>query len=509
MSTNPEYQFILKNLASKKWRMNNLYKIVNKQGRLITLKANAMQEKVAQVSHNRKIILKSRQTGISTWHLADEVDRCITTPNYSAGLQSYGLDETTKLAERAKIMLNNIPEEVYNVLGITVNRSNDKFLKFSNGSTLKIGNFRGDTLQYLHVSELGKIAKTRPEKAKEIKTGAMQALGKGTIMTIESTAEGRTGLFFETWQRSERKFKSGEPLSEFDFYPIFIGWTEDPDCTIDHPYIATPEQEAYFEELELELNIVLRPEQKWWYIMKAEELGEDVRQEYPATPEEAFQQSVEGSIYKNEYKLLVTQKRIKSGLMVERHPTIVSYDLGVNDATVLNFYQVVGGKPRIVYTYAGTGENIQYYVEAMHRIRDKYNIAISKVILPHDANVRDFSTGRTRIEEFRRLGVPAVLQKRQSVDDGINAVRQFLRVCEIDADNCKDLLDAIQNYSWKYDQKLGVYLKAPLHDENSNYCDSLKYGALGIHYNKTIFTHMEDKSVKRKVRQSTYEGFAI
>ena len=46
----------------------------------------------------------------------------------------------------------------------------------------------------MHVSELGKICKKYPEKAKEIVTGDVEAVpADGGIITLEATAEGKKG----------------------------------------------------------------------------------------------------------------------------------------------------------------------------------------------------------------------------------------------------------------------------------------------------------------------------
>lgn len=52
-------------LKSKLWRMNNIYYIKDKNGQIVKFRMNHAQRKVAECSHNRKIILKSRQQGIS------------------------------------------------------------------------------------------------------------------------------------------------------------------------------------------------------------------------------------------------------------------------------------------------------------------------------------------------------------------------------------------------------------------------------------------------------------
>ncbi len=71
-------------------------------------------------------------------------------------------------------------------------------LKFNNESSITVGtSFRGGTLRYLHISEFGKICAKNPDKAKEIVTGAFEAVGSNCMITLESTAEGRSGYFYE------------------------------------------------------------------------------------------------------------------------------------------------------------------------------------------------------------------------------------------------------------------------------------------------------------------------
>ena len=59
---------------------------------------------------------------------------------------------------------------------------------------------RSGTLQYLHVSEYGKICAKFPDKAREVRTGALNTVDKNGIVFIESTAEGQDGHFFELCQ---------------------------------------------------------------------------------------------------------------------------------------------------------------------------------------------------------------------------------------------------------------------------------------------------------------------
>ena len=481
IATTPESAELLDKLASKLWRLNNLYTIRDKDGNKIVLKLNASQTKVlTQYKHNRKIILKSRQQGISTLFLAYYLDDCLFKPGFQAGIQSYGQDEAEKLSDRALLMWEDMDDDIKTLMGLTLEANNSKRMMFSNGSILKIGNFRGDTLQGLHVSELGKIAKKYPEKAKELKTGAFQAVGKNNKITIESTAEGRFGLFYEMWVKAYGKSRLNKTLNKLEFEAIFLSWMEDPDCQLTTPVEIPPNIAEYFSDLEIK-GITLTDEQKWWYASKYDELGAEIKQEYPTTPDEAFEQSLEGTIYKQEYDKLFRENRVVPDLHRPELPVTVSYDIGVNDETVLIFSQVVEGRPRIVNCYAASGEGIEHYVKVMWSLVKEKNYNITDVMLPHDANVRDFSTGKTRYEKFLEFGVPARILKRQSVDDAIAATRDFLDVVVIDS-SCETLLLAIQQYKWKYDNKLGVTLRIPEHDWTSNYMDSVKYTALGLDY---------------------------
>lgn len=502
--TGEQEEFLTTKLSSKLWRMNNLYTIRDKDSNKMILKLNKSQEKVlTQFKHNRKVILKSRQQGISTLFLAYYLDDCLFKPGFQAGIQSYGQDEAEKLAARAQLMWEELDDSVKSLLDLQLVANNSKRMMFSNGSVLKIGNFRGDTLQGLHVSELGKIAKKYPEKARELKTGAFQAVGKNNKITVESTAEGRFGLFYEMWCKAAAK--KGQELNPLEFEAIFLSWVEDPDCAL-NTRVEIPEKLAqYFKDIQKKLGIRLTLQQRWWYASKYDELGEEIKQEYPTTPEEAFEQSLEGSIYMNEYEALYRNNRVRPSLFNPQYDVTVSYDLGVNDETVLVFVQVVDGIPRIINCYAASGEGLEHYVQVMRELVLEKGYKITDVILPHDANVTDFSTGKTRLELFRANGVPARILKRQSIDDGIQATRSFLKDVYIDS-SCEVLLQAIQQYHWKYDRKLGVTLRIPEHDWTSNYCDSLRYMAQGIHYTKYDITTAGYEYPDDFIQDDEYEG---
>lgn len=502
-------EFIDTKLSSKFWRLNNLYTIQDKNGELRKLRLNASQVKVLKkFKHNKKIILKSRQQGISTLYVAYYLDSCIFTGNYSAGIQSYGQDEADKLSKRAELMWNHLDEEIKQLLEIKLTSNNQKGMAFSNGSIFKVGNFRGDTLQGLHVSELGKIAKRYPDKAKELKTGAFQAVSVKNKITIESTAEGRTGLFYEMWQKAETRAASTRGLTSLDFQPIFLSWIEDPDCNLYQEFPVSSDVIKYEKELKEELDITLTDSQRWWLAGKMEELGEDFDQEYPSTPEKAFASQVEGMYFKKQYSRLIKEKRIQRAKYNPDHGVSVSFDLGINDETVMLFAQVINGQPYLIDEFHGSDEGIVYYAEVLKTL--PYSGNYKEFIFPHDIMVRDYSTGRTRLETFQREGFSncRVLEKL-SFQDSIEAARQFIDITIFD-DEAENILLALQNYRKKFDKRLGVFLGTDEHDIHSNYAAALRYMAQGLNYH--MVKQSIPKSPKQKwvdYQQNNYSGFAI
>jgi hypothetical protein len=203
LNTKPrsKHELLTRYLPSKLWRMNNLYWIVDKYGDAIPFKMKRAQWIVyaASLMHARLIILKSRQQGISTLWLISFFDDTLTRFNFKSGLMAQERESAETLLERVKFLWDNLDAGVKQHLQVRISKNNSSEFSFSNNSTLYVRtSFRSATLQRLHISELGKIANKSPEKAKETKTGSLQAIKAGNTAVIESTAEG-ANMFKQMW----------------------------------------------------------------------------------------------------------------------------------------------------------------------------------------------------------------------------------------------------------------------------------------------------------------------
>ena len=484
--------FLTEYLSSKLWRLNNLYWIRDKSGELVTLRLNESQLRVlTQYKHNRKIILKARQQGISTPMTAYNLDTCIFKGGFSAGVQSYGLDEGKKLHDKARLMWDCFDPNIKKLLGLELTADNSHGLQFNNGSILKIGNFRGDTLQALHVSELAKIAKKYPEKAQELKTGAFQAISKDNKITIESTAEGKSGMFYEMWCKAKEKEKLIEQgLAEyapFDFQTIFLPWMIDNDCRLAYPTIVPPEIDTYLNELEKEVGYEIDQEQRWWYASKYEELGIDIKQEYPSTPDEAFMHNIAGSYYEHEFKTL----KIVDCEHDRQRLVHMSCDLGVNDTFVILFFQLTNEGPLILEEHVDSGKVLADYRDIVDAACKRYGWTEGEMYCPFDIKAREQIAG-VRLAEMKRLGFRVNVVKKHAVIDGINETRAMLKTTRVHK-RCTTLIAAIQSYRKKFDDKYQVFLDSPVHDEHSHPADALRYMAMGIRTKPPVINFVVDK----------------
>jgi hypothetical protein len=102
-------------------------------------------------------------------------------------------------------------------------------------------------------------------------------------------------------------------------------------------------------------------------------------------------------------------------------------------------------------------------------------------LLPHDAEVRELGSGRSRTETLNGLGVrPTRTVRAHSVADGINAVRMILPRSWFDAERCAKGIHALRHYRREWNEAAQTWRSAPVHDHASHGADAARYLALGV-----------------------------
>ncbi len=488
------YEQLADAMTYKWFRLNSLYNIKSKQGQKVLFTPNDEQESFYCDQHNRDIILKARQLGFTTFKMISDLDDCLFVENFSAGCICHNMDSAKDIfRNKIKFAYNNITDEqkaVISELGYQLpSPTSDKgnAYVFSNGSSIKVGtSYRGDTLQSLHVSEFGKICKKYPDKANEIVTGAFEAVpADGGVITLESTAEGKEGYFFKYCQTAKKLKDLDKSLSVLDFKFHFFSWWERPEYEIDGD--VSEALSKYFIELESKHGVKLNQRKKAWYSAKWKVLGDDMKREYPSTPKEAFEQSVEGAYYSHQFTSVYKEGRITDLAAYDNKGRVnVVCDIGIGDSTALWFYRKVGNEYHIVHYHENSGEGLGYYLKYIEDIATKNNWIMGKWYGPHDMNNREFGSGGKTRKELAQIGVDYgnktyranfEIVPKLGVDDGIQLVREILPLCVFD-ESMEYGISTLENYRKEWNDKLGCWRDTPLHDWSSHGADAFRYFAV-------------------------------
>lgn len=295
-------------LKDKEWRLSHLYKIVDRDSKIITFKPNKAQTHYHKNKHKRNIILKSRRLGFTTYSAIDMLDNTLFNKNFNSIFLSY--DDAS-----AKEVFESVIMHAWNHFKLqflySIDTSNANMLKLDFGdktnSLIEVKTSkRGGRTNHIHVSELGKIASKYPNKAREIFSGTIPSLVRDGFLTIESTAEGDTGEFHDLYMEA-KKMLAKDPNYKFqnhEYKPFFYNWQWDEVEIGKTVQSADPFIPDMFKDYQRKHNEkaqkmphLYRPitdiEITFWYY-KYIELGSRwtlLLQEFPTTEEEAFQSS--------------------------------------------------------------------------------------------------------------------------------------------------------------------------------------------------------------------------
>lgn len=204
-----------------------------------------------------------------------------------------------------------------------------------------------------------------------------------------------------------------------------------------------------------------------------EGMDEDlIQQEYFCS----FTAAVTGSYYAKQIQLAEDEGRICS---VPHQPNIkvdTWWDLGIGDSTAIWFTQTVGKEIRVIDCYENNGEGLPFYAKHLQSLPYVYG----EHNAPHDIQVRELGTGKSRVETAKTLGIKFKVIPMLSIEDGIEASRSILASCWFDKDKCKSGLHALREYHKEYDEKKKVFKSYPCHDWSSHYADAFRGLAVGF-----------------------------
>lgn len=189
----------------------------------------------------------------------------------------------------------------------------------------------------------------------------------------------------------------------------------------------------------------------------------------------SFEAAVLGAYYSKELADADKAGRVGDLLADPTQPVHTAWDLGVDDSNSIWFFQVLGGGIHVIDYYESSGVGVEHYVKVLEEKGYPYG----HDLVPHDAKVKEWGSGRTRIETMLALKRSPFLVPLHPVSDGIQAVRKTLAVTRFDESRCLRGLDALRNYHTDYNEETRVLGKTPVHDWSSHGADAFRTLAMG------------------------------
>jgi phage terminase large subunit len=199
-------------------------------------------------------------------------------------------------------------------------------------------------------------------------------------------------------------------------------------------------------------------------------------EEYAQEFECSFEAAIVGAYYGKLIADLDRDGRLTRVPWSPQLPVITAWDLGVDDATAIWFAQVAGGEVRVIDYYEASGVGFDHYAKVLKEKPYVYG----DHLLPHDVEVTEIGTGRSRYATLASLGIKGRVVPLAKVEDGINAARNLLPRCVFDAAKAAKGLECLRQYRRDWDETLQTFKPRPRHDWASHGADAFRYLAMGL-----------------------------
>ncbi|WP_449425950.1 DNA packaging protein, partial [Rhodanobacter lindaniclasticus] len=429
-------------LRDRGWRLSHLYWITDKWGKVVRFVPNAVQELFLAGFHNRNIVLKSRQHGITTLAAILALDTAIFRRHTTCGLVMHKKEDADKVFS-GKILFayERLPDWLRQTVRI-VRRDMNGELEFSNGSKIYVSlSHRSGTLQFLHVSEYGPMGAFYPLRAQEVKTGALNTLAPDSIVTIESTAHGRIGDYYQMCQRAMQLSKmvaAGTALLDEDglqvpFFRLVAGPRER--HRPDRRATGAGPRGLLHQAVGRGRHCAGAGAEG----LVREEVRGAGRQDEAGTPLHAGGGVRAGDrrrVLRSRTGQADQQLRLCDLPIIPGVPVNTFWDIGMSDTTSIWFHQAVGPWHHFIDFYEMSGEQAEHYA----RVLLARGYVYGKHFLPHDGVNTDWSsTGNlTRAQVLQKL-LPGTVELVERIDvkqDAIDMARQALARSRFDRVRC-------------------------------------------------------------------------
>lgn len=493
-------------ITNHRARLNTLYKVRSPKGKIVQFKMQLEQSTLFTNMHYLNLIVKARQLGMTTFIQLFILDQCMFHSNVSAGVIAHTNDDARRFfRDKIKFAYDHLPEFIKERNEAHTDNAGEMI--FANGSRITVSSSaRSDTLQFLHISELGYMSVFNPAKAEEVVSGSLNTVTAGQVIFIESTSEGPFGVLHDMAKKCIKKADAGEPLTIMDYKLHFFPWHDCKRYVLNEPAFISQANQTYFEGLEEDHGIDLSHAQKAWYVKKLDEQGDNIMvKQFPSSLDEAFQGVTEGAVYGKEMRAARKGRRIGRVPHTTGVPVNTFWDLGRNDNTAIWFHQRVGVENRWIWYEEDRGYALDHYAMLLADLKQEHGWMFAEHYLPHDVEVVDLSRSDnlSRHAVLESLGVKPIVKVERipHEEDGIEMMRQVFSTCYFDENHCEKGLEALGAFRYEYDQRNAVWRQDPKRDWSKHACDALRQFAQGYRHSAfSLYDQGDDNPMLRQNR---------
>lgn len=269
-------------------RVRNLYRIQNKLDKKAVLFApNKAQSDYLRARKGRDIVLKTRQLGFTTLSCVRALDYALWEPGTRTGIMAHKENVVKTIFEDLVKFTYSWFKKDWSHLYNPEQRSDsatalgfeeDGIGRQLNSSMRVLFDFRGKTVNFLHVSEASRIEADRL-------LGSLQGVPATGEVILESTPNGKAGEFYRQWQL----WRTNGELAPYrgHFFPWYQQYPEEPE-----KWTLPSGIELTIEERRLKDEYKLKGSHLAWrrWCIEANCLGEPEKfeNEYPSNDIDCF-----------------------------------------------------------------------------------------------------------------------------------------------------------------------------------------------------------------------------
>jgi hypothetical protein len=194
----------------------------------------------------------------------------------------------------------------------------------------------------------------------------------------------------------------------------------------------------------------------------------------------SFESQIAGAYYADQISAAKDQGRIGRLPVEPSLPVHTAWDLGIADAMSIWLFQSVAKEIRLVHYYEATGKGMEHYIQYLNQWANTNGVGLGIHLAPHDIEVRELTSGRSRKDVARQMGIAfRTVQRPRVKAEGIQAVRRMFPRFWIDEERAEQGYNCVASYRREWDEKAGRFRDNPVHDWASHGADALQTLALG------------------------------